>query len=83
MVEMGVRWIIFTDIGSDGMLGGPNLPALREMVESVEAPVIASGGISSVEHVRAVRAARAAGAIIGTALYTGRLTLQEAMEAAC
>jgi phosphoribosylformimino-5-aminoimidazole carboxamide ribotide isomerase len=83
MVEMGVRWIIFTDIGSDGMLGGPNLAALREMVESVEAPVIASGGISSVEHVRAVRAAGAAGAIIGTALYTGRLTLREAMEAAC
>ncbi len=81
LTALGVRWIVFTDIGRDGVLEGPNVSALREMVESVTARVIASGGISSVEDVRAVRDAGAAGAIIGTALYTGRLRLKEAMEA--
>jgi len=83
MAGLGVRCIIFTDIGRDGMLQGPNVAALREMVESVEASIIASGGIASAEHVRAVKEAGAAGAIIGTALYTGHLTLGEALEAAC
>ena len=80
---LGVRCLVFTDIARDGTLEGPNVAALREMVESVEAAVIASGGISTVEQVRAVREAGAAGAIIGTALYAGRLSLKEAMEGAC
>jgi len=83
MAELGVRCLVFTDIGRDGMLQGPNVDALREIVESVDASVIASGGITSVEHVRAVRETGAAAAIIGTALYVGRLSLREAMEAAC
>jgi phosphoribosylformimino-5-aminoimidazole carboxamide ribotide isomerase len=83
LAAAGVRWIVFTDIMHDGMLVGPNLPALREMVEGVDASIIASGGITTVEDVRAVRDAGAAGAIIGTALYTGRLDLKDVLEAAC
>jgi len=83
LVGLGFRWVVFTDIAQDGMLEGPNVAALREVVESVDASVIASGGISSVRDVEAVREAGAVGAIIGTALYTGRLTLAEALEAAC
>jgi len=84
LVGLGARCVISTDIGRDGLLQGANLPALREMVESVpEAQVIASGGISSLEDIRALRAAGAAGAIVGMALYTGKLDLKEALEAAC
>jgi phosphoribosylformimino-5-aminoimidazole carboxamide ribotide isomerase len=82
MAALGVKWIVFTDIGSDGMLQGPNVPALREMVESVDASIIASGGITTVDDVKAVRDTGAAAAIIGRALYEGRLSLEEAMAAA-
>jgi phosphoribosylformimino-5-aminoimidazole carboxamide ribotide isomerase len=83
MAGLGVKWIVFTDIGSDGMLQGPNVAALREMVESVGASIIASGGITTVDDVKAVRDAGAAAAIIGRALYEGRLSLEEAMKASC
>ena len=83
LVGLGARWIVFTDIARDGMLTGPNVPALREMVEGVKASIIASGGIKSVDDLCAVRDAGAAGAIVGTALYTGRIDLREAIEAVC
>jgi phosphoribosylformimino-5-aminoimidazole carboxamide ribotide isomerase len=81
MAALGVKWIVFTNIGSDGMLQGPNVAALREMVDGVGACIIASGGITTAEDVRAVRETGAAAAIIGRALYEGRLSLKEAMEA--
>jgi phosphoribosylformimino-5-aminoimidazole carboxamide ribotide isomerase len=66
------------------MLQGANLPAMREMVAAVpQARVIASGGVSSVDDIRALRDAGCAGAIIGMALYTGKLRLEDALEAAC
>ncbi len=83
MAALGVKWIVFTDIGSDGMLQGPNLCALQEMVSGVDADIIASGGVSSLDDIKAVRDAGAAAAIIGRALYEGRLNLEEAMEASC
>jgi phosphoribosylformimino-5-aminoimidazole carboxamide ribotide isomerase len=83
LTAIGMRWIVFTDIASDGMLEGPNLSALREIVEGVDASVIASGGITTVDDIRAVKEAGAAGAIIGSALYAGRITLEEALEAGC
>jgi phosphoribosylformimino-5-aminoimidazole carboxamide ribotide isomerase len=82
MAALGVKWIVFTDIGRDGMLQGPNVCALREMVDSVGASVIASGGITTVDDVKAVRDTGAAAAIIGRALYEGRLSLEEAMAVA-
>jgi phosphoribosylformimino-5-aminoimidazole carboxamide ribotide isomerase len=84
LVALGIEWIVYTDIGSDGMLQGANLVAMREMVEAVpEAKVIASGGVTTVEDLRALRAAGAAAAIVGMALYTGKLDLKDALEAAC
>jgi len=83
LVALGFRWIVYTDIASDGTLKGANLPAMREMIKAVpDARVIASGGVTTVEDVRRLKQAGAAGAIIGMALYTGRLSLQEALEAA-
>ncbi|TMQ27572.1 MAG: 1-(5-phosphoribosyl)-5-[(5-phosphoribosylamino)methylideneamino]imidazole-4-carboxamide isomerase, partial [Nitrospirae bacterium] len=67
--------VIYTDIARDGMLGGPNLAVLREVVELSSFPVIASGGISRVEDLQAVQALgpRVEGAIVGKALYDGKL----------
>jgi phosphoribosylformimino-5-aminoimidazole carboxamide ribotide isomerase len=76
--------IIYTDIQRDGMLEGPDLEGLADIVSATQIPVIASGGISSVADIRAVSALtpRVGGAIIGKALYDGRLTLEAALAAA-
>jgi phosphoribosylformimino-5-aminoimidazole carboxamide ribotide isomerase len=74
--------IVYTDIAKDGMLAGPNLPALREMIEAVGLPVVASGGIATADDIRAVAACGAAGCIVGRALYDGAVTLAEAAAAA-
>ena len=82
--DAGVRTIIYTDIATDGMFTGPNLPALRELMASLpRARVIASGGVASLEHVRALVAlgAQIDGAIIGKALYDGKLSLVDALRA--
>ncbi|MFO0767274.1 MAG: 1-(5-phosphoribosyl)-5-[(5-phosphoribosylamino)methylideneamino]imidazole-4-carboxamide isomerase [Nitrospiraceae bacterium] len=75
--------VIYTDIARDGMLGGPNLTALREVAELSSVPVIASGGISRVEDLTAVRALgpRIEGAIVGKALYDGKLDYRAAVAA--
>jgi len=74
----GVKTIIYTDTATDGMLGGPNLAAMREMCVAVSCRVIASGGVSAPEHVTALKALGCAnlyGAIIGKALYDRKTTL--------
>jgi len=74
----GVKTIIYTDTATDGMLGGPNLAALRQMCGTVCCRVIASGGVSAPEHVSALKALQCAnlyGAIVGKALYDGKTTL--------
>ena len=74
--------VIFTDISKDGMMTGPNLESTRAMAEWVSVPVIASGGISTIEDVRAVAGLPVEGMIIGKALYTGAIRLPEAIRAA-
>lgn len=74
--------IIYTDIATDGMLAGPNLAAMREMVGAVDLPIIASGGVTTVEDVEQLAKIGAAGCIIGRALYENRLTLEGALAAA-
>ena len=75
--------VIYTDIARDGMLGGPNLEAWREVVELASFPVIASGGISRIEDLRAVQelGPRVEGAIVGKALYDGKLEYRAAVMA--
>ena len=77
-----VAAIVYTDISRDGMLAGPNVAAIQEMKESVEVPVIASGGVTEIEDVRRLAAIDVAGCIIGRSRYEGRLPLPEALQAA-
>jgi len=81
--DAGVAAIIYTDVARDGMLKGLNLDATIALAERVSIPVIASGGLASIEDVRALLAPRAqklAGAIVGRALYDGRLDAAEALK---
>ena len=82
MASLGVRRFIYTDIIRDGTLTGPNYDALGELIEAVDRPVIAAGGISSLDHLRVLRRIGVEGAIIGKALYTGDIDLKKALEVA-
>ncbi len=80
--DAGVAAIIYTDVARDGMLKGLNLDATIALADAVSIPVIASGGLASIDDVRALLAPRAqklAGAIAGRALYDGRLDAAEAL----
>lgn len=81
LAAAGVARLMFTDIGRDGMLTEPNFDAYRELVAALPCPVVASGGVSRVEHL--VRLARLGceGAIVGKSLYEGAFTLPEALTA--
>ena len=74
--------VIYTDIERDGMLSGPNLKRLEEMRNASPFPLIASGGISTLDHVRACRDLGCFGAIVGKAFYDGALDIRAAMTAA-
>jgi phosphoribosylformimino-5-aminoimidazole carboxamide ribotide isomerase len=78
---IGVKRVVYTDVGRDGLLGGPNVEVTRAVARHMA--VIGSGGVSTVEHLCALAEAGAEGAIIGTALYEGRLKLKEALAVAC
>ena len=78
---IGIAGIIYTDISRDGMLTGPNIEATREMAESANIPVIASGGISSIEDIQNLMEIKNLwGAITGKAIYSGSLDLREAIR---
>ena len=75
--------IIYTDIVRDGMMSGPNVEATAAMVKAASPiPVVASGGVTTVDDIRRLKDAGAVGAIIGRALYEGKLTLEAALDAA-
>lgn len=81
--DAGVAAIIYTDIDRDGLLKGLNLDATIALADAVSIPVIASGGLASLDDVRALTAPRAGkleGAIVGRALYDGRLDAAAALE---
>jgi phosphoribosylformimino-5-aminoimidazole carboxamide ribotide isomerase len=82
MEQLGAKTIIYTDISRDGMLKGPNLKAMEEMVKAVGIEVIASGGVSNLEDIRHLKEVGVSGAIVGKALYTKDLDLKEAIEIA-
>jgi len=77
--ELGAGSILFTNVDTEGLLGGIDITPTAELVQSVSIPVIASGGITTLADIAAVRDAGAKGAVIGSALYLGRFTLAEAM----
>ena len=79
MVRLGVRRFIYTDISRDGTLTEPNFSAISEMIDAIRLPVIASGGISSLNHLRVLKKLGAEGAIVGKALYTGDINLKQAL----
>jgi phosphoribosylformimino-5-aminoimidazole carboxamide ribotide isomerase len=82
MLKLGVKRFIYTEITRDGTLSGPNYNILTEMIESVRSPVIAAGGVSSLEHLKVLRSIGVESAIIGKALYTGDIDLKQALAAA-
>lgn len=74
--------VVYTDIEKDGMLAGPNLAALAEMIAATRLPVVASGGVANADDIRRVAATGAAGCIVGKALYAGAVTMPQALAAA-
>ena len=75
------RWIVCTDVTRDGMLAGPSFESVRR-IASEGFQVIAAGGVAAAEHIVRLREVGAAGCIIGSALYEGALTLEDALESA-
>ena len=81
----GVAGIVFTDIHKDGMKAGPNIEETRRMAEAVSIPIIASGGVSDINDIKALAGLEpvgVVGVITGRALYDGRLDLKDALELA-
>jgi phosphoribosylformimino-5-aminoimidazole carboxamide ribotide isomerase len=84
MAQLGAAAIIYTDIHRDGTLIGPNLEQLRDLANSIEIPVIASGGVSKLTDLLSLLALEplgVSGAIVGRAIYTGDVDLKEAIQA--
>ncbi|MBO3084296.1 bifunctional 1-(5-phosphoribosyl)-5-((5-phosphoribosylamino)methylideneamino)imidazole-4-carboxamide isomerase/phosphoribosylanthranilate isomerase PriA [Cellulomonas fengjieae] len=83
--DAGCARYVVTDVHKDGMLSGPNVELLRQMCARTDAPVIASGGVSSLEDLRVLRTLvplGVEGSIVGKALYAGAFTLPEALDVA-
>ncbi|MFA9395190.1 MAG: 1-(5-phosphoribosyl)-5-[(5-phosphoribosylamino)methylideneamino]imidazole-4-carboxamide isomerase [Halodesulfovibrio sp.] len=84
MEEQGVAFIIYTDIDRDGMQTGVNLPALTKLAQTSSVPVIAAGGVATLDDIKALypltKEANLEGAISGKAIYTGTLDLKEASD---
>lgn len=86
-VEMGIKFeglgagsILFTNIDSEGLLQGVNTKPTEELVKSVNIPVIASGGVTSLEDLASLKKTGAKAVVVGSALYTGKFTLPEAIN---
>lgn len=79
MMALGVRRFIYTDISRDGTLTEPNFQAIEVVIKDCDAALVASGGVSSIEHLKRLASLGVEGAIIGKALYTGDIDLREAI----
>jgi phosphoribosylformimino-5-aminoimidazole carboxamide ribotide isomerase len=77
-----VAAILYTDVAKDGMLQGPNITHTKLLAEAGKVPVIASGGVGNIEHIRQLRTIPAWGVIVGRSLYEGTLDLAEAIRVA-
>ena len=81
LVKLGVRRLIYTDITRDGTLTEPNFATIFELVSAIKLPIIAAGGISSLNHLKMLKSLGVEGAIVGKALYTGDINLKRAIAA--
>ena len=81
MVELGARRLMVTDIDRDGTLAGPNVELYERLCAALPVPIVASGGVRSLDDLRRLAAAGCEGAIVGRALYEGSIDLTEALEA--
>ncbi|MDZ4277631.1 MAG: HisA/HisF-related TIM barrel protein, partial [Dehalococcoidia bacterium] len=79
--ELGVRRFVYTDIGRDGTLTSPNFEALAALLRSLDVPLIAAGGVADVAHLVRLAELGVEGAIVGRALYDGRVQLPDALAA--
>ncbi len=79
--ELGTGSILFTDINTEGLLKGINPIPTRELVDALNIPVIASGGITTLSDIRIIKETGAKGVVVGAALYVGKFTLHEALLA--
>lgn len=82
MEEYGVRYLIFTDIATDGMLAGPSFDSLAELSKAVRCNIVASGGVTTLDDVKRLRDMGLYGAIIGKAYYAGTIDLEKAVAEA-
>jgi phosphoribosylformimino-5-aminoimidazole carboxamide ribotide isomerase len=80
LTRAGAETFIFTDIATDGMLSGPNVEAVVELAEATGKEVIASGGVSSMEDLQLLKDKNVAGAIVGKAIYTGKVSVEAAVK---
>ena len=74
--------ILYTDVAKDGMMTGPNFDATEQLAQAGKVPVIASGGVGSIEHIRTLTELRVWGVIVGRSLYEGALDLRQAIAVA-
>ena len=81
MAKSSVPRIMFTDIGRDGMLSEPNFEALEALVAALSVPLVASGGVATIEHLVRLAQIGCEGAIVGKALYEGTFDLRDALAA--
>jgi phosphoribosylformimino-5-aminoimidazole carboxamide ribotide isomerase len=81
MADLGVKRVIYTDIKRDGTLTEPAFEAIAGMVNGLDVPVIAAGGISKISHLKKLKKLGVEGAVLGRAIYTGDVNLKEALEA--
>ncbi|WP_123535203.1 1-(5-phosphoribosyl)-5-[(5-phosphoribosylamino)methylideneamino]imidazole-4-carboxamide isomerase [Halosimplex salinum] len=79
--ELGAGGILFTDVDVEGQLEGVRTDPVERVVDAVDIPVVASGGVATLDDVRALKAAGASAVVVGSALYEGEFTLEEAIEA--
>ena len=80
MTALGVGRFIYTDISRDGTLSEPNFQAIEELIKDFDVTLVASGGVSSIDHLERLASLGVEGAIIGKALYTGDIDLREAIS---
>ena len=78
--KLGVQTVIYTDIAKDGMMQGPNIEETKKLVDETNLQIVASGGVSSLEDLKALESIGVYGAIIGKAIYTGAIKLDEAVR---